>query len=214
MTQLYDITRTIAPTLAVWPGDTPFSFEQKLTLEESGFVNLTTLTMTAHAGTHMDAPWHTESRAVHAGAMHPADMPLEPFIGPALVISVDPQRGGILPADLGDVDLDGVTRVLLHTWYSTVPEDSFEQDFPYPTVALIDWLADRGVVLLGVDVPTIDPFDSETLDGHHRLFARGMVNLENLALDGVPDGRYELVALPLKLAGVCGSPVRAVLRTL
>lgn len=208
MTHLYDITRTVAPTLAVWPGDTPFSFEQNLTLEESG-VNLTTLTMTAHVGTHTDAPWHTEPHTVH-----PADMPLEPFIGPALIISVDRQAGGITPDDLGDVDLGGVSRVLLHTWYSTVPEHQFRQDFPYPTPALIDWLADRGVVLLGVDLPTLDPFASETFDSHHRLFAQGMVNLENLALAGVPDGRYELVALPLKLAGVCGSPVRAILRDL
>ncbi|MFC1960503.1 cyclase family protein [Chloroflexota bacterium] len=207
MPKIYDITRTVAPTLAVWPGDTPFSFEQMLTLAEGDSVNLTTLTMIAHAGTHMDAPWHTEPRL-----MHPADMPLEPFIGPALVVSVDREQGGITPQDLGDVDLTGVTRVLLHTWYSTVPEDRFAQDFPYPTVALIDWLAAQGVVLLGVDLPTIDPFDSETLDGHHCLFGHGMVNLENLALDSVPDGCYELVALPLKLAGVCGSPVRAILR--
>lgn len=205
---IYDISRTIAPTLAVWPGDTPFSLVQQTSLSAGDGVNLTAITLTAHAGTHMDAPWHTEPRPVH-----PADMPLEPFIGPARVIGVSRMHGGIIPDDLGPVDLSGTPRVLLRTWYSDLPDDCFQTDFPYPTVALIDYLAGQGVRLLGVDVPTVDPFESESLDGHHRLFALGMVNLENLCLRGVPDGVYELVALPLKLAGTCGSPVRAILRT-
>lgn len=209
MAACYDISRTLSATLAVWPGDTQFSFEQVMDQSQGDMVNLTTLTLTAHAGTHIDAPWHTEPQRIH-----PADMALEPFIGPAMVVSISRERGGITPTDVAGHDLQGVRRLLLHTVYSDVPDDCFKTDFPYPTVELIDWLADRGVILLGVDVPTVDPFNSKTLDGHHRLFARGMVNIENLLLRDVPDGRYELIALPLKLAGVCGSPVRAVLREL
>ncbi len=209
MPRIYDISRTIAPTLAVWPGDTPFSAVQNLRLAAGDPVNLTTLTMTAHIGSHADAPWH-----VQAGGGHPADMPLEPFIGPAHVVTITRQHGGIGPTDFAGHDLHGMRRLLIHTWYSDVPDDQFRPDFPYPTVELVDWLAGQGVILLGVDMPTVDAFEGEGLPAHHRLFERGMFNLETLCLRGVPDGRYELIALPLKIAGVCGSPVRAILRAL
>jgi len=105
-------------------------------------------------------------------------------------------------------------RLLIHTWASDLPDEQWPENFPYPTVALIDWLATRGVVLLGVDTPSVDRFDSKGLPCHHRLYRHGMASLETLVLKGVPDGVYELVALPLKIAGVCGSPVRAILRPL
>jgi len=209
MAQIYDVTRTVSPALAVWPGDAPVSFRQEQSLAAGDAVNLTTLSLSAHAGTHMDAPWHTEGLPVH-----PADMPLEPFLGPARVISVARRAGGITPADLAGHDLAGARRVLLHTWYSDVPDDRFDPAFPHPTPELIDWLADRGALLLGLDAPSLDPFSGAGLAGHHRLFGRGLAVLENLLLRGVPDGEYELIALPLKLAGVCGGPVRAILRAL
>ncbi len=211
---VYDISRTLSPALAVWPGDTPFSICQQMDLAAGDPVNLTAVTMTAHAGSHLDAPWH-----VLPGPVYPADLPLEPFLGPARVVTVGRRSGGITPDDLvglvsSGLPLEGVRRLLLHTWYSDVPDDRFETDFPYPSADLVDWLADRGVLLLGVDVPSVDGYDVSPLAAHHRLFARGMFNLENLMLRGVPDGDYELVALPLKMAGVCGSPVRAILRPL
>lgn len=209
MAQLFDITRTVSPALAVWPGDALVTFHQELSLAAGDAVNLTTLSLSAHAGTHMDAPWHTEGVPVH-----PADMPLEPFLGLARVVSVARRAGGITPADLDGHDLAGAQRVLLHTWYSDVPDERFDPAFPYPTPELIDWLADRGAILLGLDMPSVDAFGGEGLPGHHRLFARGLSVLENLVLRGVPDGEYELIALPLKLAGVCGGPVRAILRAL
>jgi arylformamidase len=210
MPALYDISRTLSPALAVWPGDTPFSAAQQLYLEAGDAVNLTVLTMTLHAGTHMDAPWHTEPRKIH-----PADLDLTPYLGPARVVTVARRAGGILPEDLAGTDLTGVTRLLLHTWYSDdVPDERFDDGFPYTTPELMDWLADQGVILLGVDMPSVDGFGNPVLPAHHRQFARGLLNLENLFLRGVPDGDYELIALPLKIAGVCGSPVRAVLRTL
>ncbi len=209
MPRIYDITRTLSPETAVWPGDTPFSFRQNLSLAEGDSANLTTLTLTAHAGTHTDAPWH-----VLPGGAHPADLPLEPFIGPAHVVFVERAVGGIVPADFEGRDLSGMERLLIHTFYSDLPDDRFVPDFPYPTPELIEWLAGQGVLLLGVDTPTVDSFDSEALDCHRSLFERGIYNLELLQLSGVPDGVYELIALPLKMAGVCGCPVRAILRTL
>lgn len=209
MPQLYDITRTLSPQTAVWPGDTPFSFQQDLSLAAGDAANLTTLTLTAHAGTHLDAPWH-----VLPGGAHPADLPLAPFVGPAHVVFVERAVGGIVPDDFAGHDLSGLQRLLIRTFYSDLPDDRFVPDFPYATPELVDWLAGQGAVLLGVDTPTVDGFDSESLAAHHRLFEQGLYNLELLKLSGVPDGVYELIALPLKMAGVCGSPVRAILRSM
>lgn len=207
--RFYDITRTISPALAVWPGDTPFSATHQLRIADGAAVNLTTLTLSAHTGSHADAPYHYVE-----GDLHPADLPLAPYLGPAHVITLQRRTGAIVPEDLVEHDLSGLQRLLIHTWVSDLPDDRWPPDFPYPTVALIDWLADRGVVLLGLDCPSVDSFDSQDLPAHHRLRERGLLNLESLCLAGVPDGVYELIALPLKLAGVCGSPVRAILRTL
>lgn len=209
MTRIYDISRTISPDLAVWPGDTPFSFEQVASIREGASVNLTTLTLSAHTGTHADAPWHFSDEG-----RHPADLPLEPYFGPAHVVTIARRQGGIVPADFDGYDLGGLKRLLIHTWVSDLPDSAWPEDFPYPTLELIDWLAEHGLLLLGVDTPSVDRFDDQQLVCHHRLHKHGIATLESLRLAGVPDGIYELAALPLKIAGVCGSPVRAVLRTL
>ncbi len=207
--RLYDISRVISPSLAVWPGDTAFSVEHQLRLAEGASVNLTALTLSAHTGSHADAPYHYTGQGAH-----PAELPLEPYLGPAHVVTIDRRTGGIVPVDLDGHDLTGMQRLLIHSWVSDLPDSQWPEDFPYPTVELVDWLAARGVVLLGLDSPSVDAFHSVELPGHHRLYRHNMANLEYLCLAGVPDGIYELIALPLKLAGTCGSPVRAVLRDL
>jgi arylformamidase len=208
MARIYDISRVISPDLAVWPGDTPFSFEQVASIREGASVNLTTLTLSAHTGTHADAPWH-----FFDGGLHPADLPLESYLGPAHVVTIARRQGGIVPADFDGRDLSGLKRLLIHTWVSELPAPAWPEYFPYPTPELVDWLAERGLLLLGVDTPSVDRFDDQQLVCHHRLYEHGIATLESLLLAGVPDGVYELIALPLKIAGVCGSPVRAVLRT-
>lgn len=205
---LIDISRTITPQLAVWTGDTPFSYVHNLRQADGYSVNLTTMTLSAHTGTHADAPYHFQD-----GGAHPAQLPLERYVGRARVIEVARREGGILPADLS-ASVQGAERVLLKTWVSDVPDTVFPTDFPYPTLELIEYLAQQAIVLLGVDMPSVDAYTSKTLDCHHRLLARGMAHLETLALAGVRAGDYELIALPLKLDGVCGSPVRAVPRAL
>ena len=135
----------------------------------------------------------------------------QPFLGRAQVVTVRRQRGGILPDELPPL-LAPVERLLLHSWVSELPDHQWPQDFPYPTPELIHWLADQGAVLLGVDMPSVDAYESKSLPCHHLLYAQGMRHLELLRLAAVPDGIYELIALPLKMAGVCGSPVRAILR--
>jgi arylformamidase len=203
---IYDISRTISPATPVWPGDTPFSASQVSDLGAGGAVNLFTLTLSAHTGTHADAPFHYAQDGAH-----PAALPLEKYIGPAHVVTVARESGPITPADLAGHDLAGLERLLIHTWASDLDDDAWPDDFPHPTVELIDWLAGHGCVLLGVDMPSVDAFESKDLACHHRLKHHDMLNLEMLCLRGVPDGVYQLVAVPLKLEGVCASPVRAVL---
>lgn len=209
MTRIYDIARKITPSLAVWPGDTPFSYQQVLDKKGGNSVNLTTLTLSAHTGTHADAPWHY----LETGE-HPADLPLEKYVGPARVVTISRRSGGIVPADLApaDLNLTATPRLLIHSWVSDLPDEQWPHDFPYPTIELIDWLAAQDMVLLGVDMPSVDRFDDDQLPCHHRLYQHGIVNLETLLLRDVPDGVYDLVALPLKLAAVCASPVRAILK--
>ena len=209
MGKLYDISRTISPELAVWPGDTPFSLRHVLRLDSGDSVNLTTLTLSAHTGSHADAPYHYNNVGEYIEAVS-----LEKYIGPAHVVTITRQHGGIVPADFAGRDLTGIQRLLVHTWVSDLPDAQWPDDFPYPTLEFVDWLASQGVTLLGVDMPSVDRFDDTTLPCHHRLYHHGIVNLETLLLRDVPDGVYELIAFPLKIAGACGSPVRAVLRSL
>ncbi len=207
--KIYDITRTVSPAAAVWPGDTPFSAAHVLRRAEGASVNLTTLTMSAHTGTHADAYYHYEDEAIY-----PAQMPLAAYMGRARVVTVAKQDGALHPADFASVDLTGVERLLIHSHVSDLPDDQWPPTFPYLSVGLVAWLAGLDIRLVGLDSPSVDALDSTDLPCHHALRRYNMVNIESLILRGVPDGDYELIALPLRLDGVCGSPLRAVLREL
>lgn len=204
---IYDITRTVTPTLAVWTGDTSYSADAMLRKHDGASVNLTTLHMSAHTGTHADAYFHYDETGAH-----PAEMPLNAYIGRARVITVTKENGALLPADLSSLGDERIERLLIHSHISDTPDDMFPTTFPYLSAELIAHLAGRGTVLIGLDSPSVDAYDSADLPCHHALKQHGMVNLENLALHSVPDGEYELIALPLKLDLACGSPVRAILR--
>lgn len=206
---LYDITRTIAPGTAVWPGDTTYSLSHNLRLSEGASVNLTTIKLSPHTATHADAYYHYEPDGTAA-----VDMPLSAYLGPARVVTVPKIEGPLLPEDFAHLDLTRRKRLLIHSAVSDLPDDQWPERFPYLSTDLIDWLAERGFILIGLDSPSVDAFDSQSLLCHHALYRCRMVNIELLNLRGVPDGDYELIALPLKLAGACASPVRAILRTL
>lgn len=209
MPTIYDITRTIAPASAVWEGDTPYTTRLIAEMRRGSSVNLTTLTLSAHSATHADARFHYQANGADAAAL-----PLEPFIGPARVVEVQPRSGSLTPDDLAHVDLHGGQRLLIRTFISDTPDNALTTDFPALSVALIDHLAALGYVLIGTDAISVDPYTSQTLDAHHALARHGLYNLESLCLRGVPVGDYELIALPLKLSGACASPVRAILRPL
>ena len=205
---LIDISRTLEPALAVWPGDTPFERRVQLAMRDGASVNLSTLTLSAHTGSHVDAPFH-----VQIDGETVERLPLEPYWGPAQVVTVRKAAGPLTAEDLQHVDLALAPRLLVRSPGSSAPHDLFPAEFVYPSPALVGVLARAGIVLYGADTPSMDDADSKELPGHHALLAAGIAILEGLDLRAAPDGVYELAALPLKIAGGDGSPVRAVLRT-
>jgi arylformamidase len=204
---LYDISPSITGSLAVWPGDTPPTREVLLDLAVGDSVTLSTLRSTVHLGAHADAPSHYGIRAPDI-----ASRTLERYIGPCEVMRVTVARGeritpGMLPRSVS------APRVLFAT--GTFPDPTrFNEDFAALAPELVDHLHASGVTLVGIDTPSVDPMRSKDLPAHHRFLAHDMAILEGLVLGAVPDGRYELIALPLPLVGFDASPVRAVLRTL
>ncbi len=203
---IYDITRTITTQTAVWDGDTHFQVQHNVQIADGASINLTTLTMSPHTGTHADAYYH-----YRADGAHPAQMPLEHYVGPALVVETDRLDGGLTVAEI-EPQFQPTERLLIRSNVSEQSDNVFPRPFPYLTVELIEWLAARDVVLIGLDSPSVDDYESKMLPCHHALQAHGMVNLELLQLRDVPAGHYDLTALPLKMDAVCGSPVRAILR--
>jgi arylformamidase len=204
---LYDLSPTIRPETPVWPGDTPFQTRLSWSLAEGASVNLSAITTTPHLGSHADAPFHTEPRGEGM-----AEMPLDRYLGPCRVLRVPPQPL-IEPRHLEGIDLTNPRRLLFKS-ESVRDRRAFPERFTALSPELAALLVEKGVLLVGMDTPSVDPFDSKTLDAHHTLFRGGIAILEGLVLDGVPEGVYELIALPLRLAGLDASPVRAVLRTL
>lgn len=207
--RLYDISRPLFPGMVVWPGDTAYDLRPTGSIAEGSTVNVTTLTLSAHTASHVDAPFHfTDDGAT----MEAVD--LSAYWGLAQVISVAKPSGPLTPDDFAGHDLGRAPRLLVKSSASTADPAVFNADFVHPSPELADYLGQRGVVLYGADGPSMDPPDSKTLDGHHALQRNGILILEGLDLSAVPDGLYELAALPLKIVGGDGSPVRAVLRPL
>jgi arylformamidase len=204
---LYDITPPITPALKVWPGDTPPTREVLLDMERGDNLTLSTLHATVHLGAHADGPSHYGRGAPGVDAR-----PLADYLGPCQVIGVTVGRGGLV--GVGDVRVRVVAqRVLFRTGTFTDPT-AFNHDFAALDPALVGWLRAQGVRLVGVDTPSVDPFTSKDLPAHQAFLEHDMAILEGLDLSAVPDGLYELIALPLKLVGFDASPVRAVLRTI
>jgi arylformamidase len=206
MPRIYDITPPIAEGHPVWPGDTPPRREVLLDMTRGDPITLSTLHATVHLGAHADAPSHY---AIAAPSIE--ECPLDLYLGPCQVIRLSVPRGALIgPGHLPRPILAG--RVLLAT--GTFPDPArFNEDFAAIDPALIDNLRACGVRLLGVDTPSVDPFDSKELPAHRACLEQDMAILEGLALAGVPEGCYELIALPLRLVGYDASPVRAILRS-
>jgi arylformamidase len=203
----WDISIAMAPGTPEWPGDRPFSCGWTMTVAGGDSVNLSAITTSPHVGTHADAPLH-----VRDGWAASHELPLTPFAGRAVVCSVEPSVDVIEPAHLSSLPSRGrVERLLLRTQCS-IARGRFPDRWPALSLPALRMLFDRGLVLLGVDAPSVDPRTSKTLDVHKALFAGGAFNLENLDLRSIDEGEYELVAYPVLVGGIDAAPVRAVLR--
>ena len=212
MTKLWDISPPIDARSPVFPGDTVYSQAWGATIGPGCPVNVSAITLSPHTGAHADAPLHYEADAAAIGAVS-----LAPFLGPCRVIHAI-GRGPLvtlahLAHALPPASAALPARVLVRT-YARAPVDAFDPHCAAFEPATVEALADLGVTLVGIDTASVDPVSSKTLDSHQVLRRRGLRVLENLVLDDVPEGDYELIALPLKLTTADASPVRAVLRAL
>jgi arylformamidase len=197
----------------VFPGDTPYRQRWSWTLSEGCPVNVAEVTTSPHVGAHADAPLHYDPQGVPIGAVE-----LEPYLGPCRVVHTLDARPLVtwdhLAAALARAGpAPPPCRLLIRT-YRTHPGDRWDPALAGIDAAAIERLADLGVALVGIDTASIDPADSKHLDAHQAIRRRGLRVLENLVLDAVPEGDYELIALPLRWTQADASPVRAVLREL
>jgi arylformamidase len=206
MKKIYDISQVLKPSLPVWPGDTGFELTPNWILEDDCPVNVSRLTLSTHSGSHADAPLHYSAKGGDAAAMD-----LSRYLGPCLVVDASHAKGVIKPADI-EADLPQTLKRIIFKTYDIFPADKWDSDFTAIHPDTIDLLASKGCVLVGLDSPSLDPETSKSISSHQRVLNHGMSVLEGLVLDGVPEGVYELIALPLKIEGGDASPVRAVLR--
>ena len=205
---LLDISPPIDTATPVWPGDTPVGIERVWRMEAGSPVNVARLTLSPHTGAHADAPLHYDERGAPIG-----EVALDTYIGACRVVHCIGASPLVLPEHVA-AHLDGVpARILLRT-YAKTPLDAWDSAFTAVAPETIDLLAEKGVKLIGIDTPSLDPQESKTMDAHRRIRAHRMAILEGLVLDAVAPGDYELIALPLKFATLDASPVRAALRPL
>ncbi|WP_133365984.1 arylformamidase [Qipengyuania sediminis] len=204
--RVWDISQTLRPGIPVWPGDTPYAFARSWRMEDGSPVNVGRVVLSTHTGTHGDAPLHYA-----ADAPDIASVDLEPYLGPCLVVDARRAEGLVTIGDLPP--LEGAPRVLIRT-YDAFPHAQWNTAFTAIAPDTIRWLAAAGVRLIGTDAPSLDPQESKAMDAHRAVLEADMRILEGLVLDAVPPGRYELIALPLKIAGGDAGLCRAVLREL
>jgi arylformamidase len=208
MNALIDISPPLSADTPVFPGDSPFHSVWRWRMQDGAPVNVSTITLSVHAGAHADAPLHYDRTGAPIDAV-----PLDRFVGPCRVLDMRGAgtfvRAEALARSLGEAALP--PRILLRT--HAVSPVAWDPSFTALHPAAIELLAARGVVLVGVDTASVDPADSKTLPAHDAARRCGLTILENLVLSHVAAGNYELIALPLRLAGLDAAPVRAVLRT-
>jgi arylformamidase len=207
MRRIWDISPPVSSESPIFPGDTPYTQRWTATIGPGCPVNVSAITMSPHVGAHADAPLHYANDASAIGGAA-----LAPYLGTCRVIHAIDRGRLIRPEHLAHAADRLPRRVLVRT-YLEAPK-RWAQDFTAFSPDTIRWLASQGVRLVGLDTPSVDPADSKTLDSHRELLAHDLRVLENLVLDEVDAGDYELIALPLRLATADASPVRAILRSL
>jgi arylformamidase len=211
--KIWDISRTLSNNLAEWPGDEPCRFRLTREKAKGASVNLGAISMSVHNGTHADAQFHFDTNG------EPIDKaPLELYLGRATVIDLSQgfsrsnEKHLITIEDLRPhaEEIAASSRLLVNTgrWNNSTV---FPNRIPVIAADVPAWLQKNGVKLLGIDLPSMDELDSKSLQNHHALARAGVAIIESLDLSDVPPGIYNFAALPLKIAGGDGAPVRAVL---
>lgn len=195
---VYDLTRPLSGETAVYPGDRIPEF----TTRDCGQYVVTDVCMSTHSGTHIDAPAHYLK-----GELTIDRIPLAMLIGPCRVLDLHDVSGHIESSDL-EGKIGGADRLLLKTWFSK--SETFDPCYPCLDVTAAELIAGHGISCIGIDSPSIEPFEG---DGavHRRLLGAGIVIIEFLDLSGISEGDYFMAALPLRLKGLDGSPARVVL---
>ena len=206
MKKIWDISPPVAPGSPVFPGDTPYAQEWTARLAPGCPVNVSRITLSPHVGAHADAPLHYDPGGAAVG-----ELDLDAYLGPCRVIHAIGRGPLVEWRHLAHAVRDLPPRVLVRT-YERAPIDRWDPQLPALAPDSIERLAALGVKLVGIDSASIDPAESKSLDSHQVIRRLGLRVLENLVLDQVPEGDYELIALPLKLMTADASPVRAVLR--
>ena len=215
--EIFDISRALSNDLAPWPGDTPFHFELKWKMAEGATVNVGAINMGVHNGTHADATLHFDEGG------DPIDrMPLDAYVGNAVVVDLTElfagpkdeldraRQIGIADLDVFSSSIEQAPRLLLRTG---VWKDSkvFPEWIPVMAPDVPEWLRERKVKLLGLDLPSVDPIEAKKLSNHYALAAARIAIVESLDLSEIEAGIYHFSALPLKIAGGDAGPVRAIL---
>lgn len=203
--RLIDLSRPLRPATPPWPGDRGVTFDQPVRIRDGASCNVGHLALSVHNGTHADAPYHYNDAGKTIDVV-----PLETYLGLAWVVDARGQTA-LTRGTFAGLDFARAPRVLLRTGVWTDP-DQFPSSWPVLEPGVPAWLRAAGVILIGVDAPSVDHLTSRTLDNHHALDKTGILILENLDLDLAPTGCHDLIALPLRIAGGDGSPIRAVLR--
>ncbi len=208
MRTLWDISPPVHAGSPVFPGDTPYGQTWSAEIAPGCPVNVSAITLSPHVGAHADAPLHYDPAGAAIGALE-----LAPYLGPCRVIHAIGVRPLILWEHLAHAAPGLPPRVLVRTC-ARAPIERWDPALAAFAPDTVERLADAGVRLIGIDSASIDPADSKALPSHQVIRRRDLRVLENLVLDDVPEGDYELIALPLRLVGADASPVRAVLRPL
>ena len=210
---IYDVTVPVSNELPTWPTDPGVEISDYRSFSAGDGVNVSTLNLGAHTGTHVDAPAHFIE-----GAAKVESLSLDALIGDALVIEVPEEFQAIDIAFVQKHFLAGTERVLFKTRNSAFwsePEPQFHTDFSYLDLPAAKWLVEQGIKLVGIDYLSIEEYDSPKHETHLALLSYGVVILEGLNLTDIPGGKYELICLPLRLRNSKGdgAPARVVLRT-
>jgi arylformamidase len=206
-----DATATLDPaTTPVYEGDAPLKFQFLKDMRKGDILTLSAYSMGAHSGTHIDAPMHF----VRDGASI-EQLSLVPLIGPARVIDIPDSVRSIDAAELNRHNWRGAPRVVFRTRSSVrgwMASSTFHRDFAYIAPDAAQLLADAGVQLVGIDYISAEQFGAPAPRTHQILLGKGIPIVEGLALGTVSAGEYDLIVLPIKVAGHEGAPARAILR--